>query len=108
MKKKLTIYTIIFIILATVTFLNTHIFYNDKEKAVYNYIKSEQGTFIANCLRLKYQSTDNIDNPEVKSYGEWYNVYDAKGFTGKYEVLYIAVKPDEKNVYKVTTVKTEP
>ena len=106
-KKKLTIYTIIFI-LSSVTFLNTHIFYNDKEKAIYNYIKSKQGTFIANCIRLKSQSTANIHNPEVKRYGEWYNVYGAKGFTGKHEVLYIAVKPDEKNVYKVTTVKTEP
>ena len=108
MKKKLTIYTIIFIIFSTVIFLNRHFFYNDKEKAIYNYIKSKQGTFSANCIRLKYQSTDNIDNLEVKSYGEWYDVYGAKGFTEKYEVLYIAIKPDEKNVYKVTTVKTEP
>jgi len=108
MKKKSTFYTIILIVFLTVTFLNTHIFYNDKEKAVYNYIKSDQGTFIANCIRLKYQSTDNSDNLEVKSYGEWYKVYGANGFTGKYEVLYVAVKPDEKKVYKVTTVKTEP
>ena len=111
MKKKVAIYTVIFIvysIFSTITFLNRHIFYNDKEKSIYNYIKSNQGTSIANCIRLKYESTDKIYNPEVKSYGEWYDVYGSKGFTGKYEVLYIAAKPDEKNVYKVTTVKTEP
>ncbi|MGH4121216.1 hypothetical protein [Clostridium sp.] len=108
MKKKLAIYTIIFIILSTGTFLNIHILYNDKEKAIYNYINSKVGTFIANSIRLKYQSTDNIVNPVIKSYGEWYDVYGAKGFTGKYKVLYIAVKADEKNVYKVTTVKTDP
>ncbi|MBU3098505.1 MULTISPECIES: hypothetical protein [Clostridium] len=72
--------------------MNRHIFYNDKEKAIYNYMNSKQGTFIANCIRLKYQSTDNIVNPLIKSYGEWYDVYGAKGFIGKYEVLYIAVK----------------
>lgn len=108
MKKKLTIYILIFIILSTVTFFNTHIFYNDKQKSIYNYIKFEQGTFTANCIILNDKSTDNIDNPELKSYGEWYEVYGARGLTGKYEVLYIAVKPDEKNVYKVTTVKTNP
>lgn len=56
-------------------------------------MNSKQGTFIANCIRLKCQSTDNIVNPLIKSYWEWYDVYGAKGFTAK---------------YKVTTVKTEP
>lgn len=103
MKKKLVKYAIIiFIILAPLTFFNTHIFYNDKQKVIYNYIKLEQGTFIANCIRLNYKPTDNIENPELKGYGEWYEVHGAK------EVLYIAVKPDENNIYKITTVKTNP
>ncbi|MCB2354240.1 hypothetical protein [Clostridium estertheticum] len=57
-------------------------------------MKSKQGTFIANCIRLKYKSTDNIVNPLIKSYGQWYDVYGDKGFTEKYEVLYIAVKAE--------------
>ena len=59
--------------------ININYVYDEKEKAIYNYIKLKTSTLSANCTILRYKPTDNIDNPVVKSYGEWYDVYEYEG-----------------------------